>query len=197
MPIKEEKIKTMSSSENERQSRIDKIYEGEHFEPLFDQTYFVSSHGRLLVSDRVIKNRHWTTSFHEWHYYEYKKSLGKWAPKVSITVEGKRKMIPISRLVAKAFLGLDLDDKKTFVCHKDDNVNNNHVDNLFLWTNEDNLRDMATKMRWATRKLDRDQVNEIRSKYVPKKYTIRDLAKEYWISYFTTYAIIKWISWKK
>ena len=38
------------------------------------------------------------------------------------------------------------------VCHKDDNPSNNEINNLFLWTNQDNYDDMVSKgrrkLRW-------------------------------------------------
>lgn len=54
-------------------------------------------------------------------------------------------------MVAQAFLWLDInfnDSKKSLcVCHHDDNPLNNNVDNLFLWTNNDNIKDMVKKWR--------------------------------------------------
>lgn len=57
------------------------------------------------------------------------------------------RMYRVHRLVAQAFLWLDINDTKTLVCHRDDDVSNNHKDNLFLWTNKDNVDDMIRKWR--------------------------------------------------
>ena len=54
----------------------------------------------------------------------------------------------VHRLMWLVFLWLNLQDTKTFVCHKDDNPSNNHIDNLFLWTHSDNMQDMINKGRW-------------------------------------------------
>lgn len=171
------------------------IYEDELFVPILDGLYFVSNYGRIWVVERYRENRHWTKSLHKWQIYQYKPSPWKSSPKARITPrEWKSRMIPVSRLVANWFLWLDLEDIKTLVCHKDDDTNNNKVSNLFLWTHTDNARDMSKKMRWGSRVLNIDEVESIRTKYVPKKYTLYKLAKEYWVSYFTIYAIIKWIS---
>ena len=45
-----------------------------------------------------------------------------------------KKTLRISRLVAQAFLWLDISDSKMLACHKDDNPCNNRLDNLFLCT---------------------------------------------------------------
>lgn len=59
----------------------------------------------------------------------------------------KRKYFFIHRLVWQAFLWLDINDRKTLVCHIDDNPANNSVDNLFLWSHKDNMQDMVNKWR--------------------------------------------------
>lgn len=53
----------------------------------------------------------------------------------------------IHRLVAQAFLGLDINDRKMFVCHKNDIRTDNRVENLFLWSNSDNQKDSVNKWR--------------------------------------------------
>lgn len=58
-----------------------------------------------------------------------------------------RKHLYIHRLVAQAFLWLDINNNKMLVCHKDDNPANNNVENLFLWTHKDNVQDMIKKNR--------------------------------------------------
>lgn len=59
----------------------------------------------------------------------------------------KRKHITVSRLVAQAFLWLDISSRWNLVCHKDDNPMNNIVTNLFIWTPKDNTQDMISKWR--------------------------------------------------
>lgn len=55
----------------------------------------------------------------------------------------------LSRIMAAAFLWLDINDSKMYVCHKDDNPLNNSIDNLFLWTSKENHTDMVNKWRMA------------------------------------------------
>lgn len=71
----------------------------------------------------------------------------KWYPRVKLCNKGVQKEIWIHRLVAQAYLWLDINDRKILVCHKDDNPKNNHKDNLFLWTYQENTQDMILKWR--------------------------------------------------
>ncbi len=77
----------------------------------------------------------------------------KWRPylKVKLTKNGIQKIYSVHRLVAQAFLWLNIDDKKMFVCHKDETlinwILNNSEWNLFLWTAKDNSLDCLNKWR--------------------------------------------------
>jgi len=53
----------------------------------------------------------------------------------------------VHRLVASAFLGMDINDEKTFVQHNDDNQQNDSVWNLTLGTNTSNTQDKVNKDR--------------------------------------------------
>lgn len=58
-----------------------------------------------------------------------------------------KKTFIVSRIVAQAFLWLDMNNKKLLVCHKDDNPQNNNIENLFLWSQKDNMQDCSLKWR--------------------------------------------------
>lgn len=80
-----------------------------------------------------------------------------WHISVALVKNWVRKDIWVHRLVASAFLWLELfsftcPKTSLCVCHKDDNPKNNCVNNLFLWTNWDNHRDMLKKWRRVFKK---------------------------------------------
>lgn len=74
-----------------------------------------------------------------------------WYPIVDLRIWWTyKKTMRVSRLVAQWFLWLNIEDSKTLVCHKDDNVENNKLENLFLWSHQDNSNDCSSK--WRTSK---------------------------------------------
>jgi len=90
--------------------------------------------------------------------------------RVSLTRDFKPKFYWVHRLVAQAFLWLDIHNRKILVCHKDDNSLNNTIDNLFLWSQKDNLQDMSKKWRsWNQWKFWKNNTN---SKKV-NQYTLK------------------------
>lgn len=71
----------------------------------------------------------------------------KWYLLVSLCKDWVVKYFLVNRLVWQAFKWLDINNSKILVCHKDDNPLNNHEDNLFLWTQKDNMKDCSIKWR--------------------------------------------------
>ena len=88
------------------------------------------------------------------------------------------------------------------VCHKCDNPSCCNPDHLFLGTYLDNINDRILKGRTVkgenqgSSKLRSEQINEIRNKYIPKKYTLKRLAKEYGVHHSTIYNVVKRVKWK-
>ena len=74
-----------------------------------------------------------------------------WYMKVGLHKNKIRKEYKIHRLVAQAFLWLDINNPKILVCHKKEILINwlldNSIKNLFLWTHQDNSDDMIKKWR--------------------------------------------------
>ncbi len=91
--------------------------------------------------------------------------------------------------------------KGLFVCHTCDNRACVNPDHLWLGTNQDNVDDKMKKGRGphgknnSQVKLTEKQVLEIRAKYVPYKYTMKRLAKEYGVTMTNIQAIIERRSW--
>lgn len=64
----------------------------------------------------------------------------------------RKKQIKIHRLVAQAFLWLDINNSKICVCHKNDIRLDNRLENLFLWDYRDNYIDCFKKWRHKNNK---------------------------------------------
>lgn len=119
--------------------------------PGYEGKYMVSSFGRVFRLERFVNN-HWTNNSRIKSKLLNSLDNGDWYKYVHLHKNGKNKNMRVHRLVASAFLWLDLsvpwDYKKWLcVCHKDDNPLNNDVDNLFLWTINDNNQDAIRKWR--------------------------------------------------
>lgn len=99
----------------------------------------------------------------------------------------------VHRLVAWAFLWIDYFDSTKFVCHKDDVRNNNNLNNLFVWTQRDNIIDMWRKWRWVVpwQKLNVKEVIEIKVA-LKKKVKLKILADKYWCTISTISYIKSW-----
>ena len=116
----------------------------------------------------------------------------------------------IHRLVAFAFLWLDIKNRNIFACHKNDIKVDNRLENLFIGTAKDNVRDMINKGRKA--KLKYEDVNRAKWSRVSKKLTEEDvlnirkrrslwekkyiLANEYNIELSTMYSILHRETWR-
>jgi hypothetical protein len=84
------------------------------------------------------------------------------------------------------------------VCHRCDNPPCCRPDHLFLGTPAENSADMVAKGRSVTRrglasssaKLTAEQVREIRSRYVPRKVSTHELAREYGVGAMSIHRIV-------
>lgn len=120
--------------------------------PGYEWLYMVSNMGEILSK--------WQEPFvwSRWRIAKWRRPLlmkGQYVrgyKKVTLYLNKDKRQCLVHRLVASAFLWLDLNsftDRKISlrVCHKDDNPSNNRVENLFLWTAKDNSMDMVKKWR--------------------------------------------------
>lgn len=139
----------------------------------------------------------WIEVSSEWNVRKTMKKTKKvdWYEIITISDWKMQKQFFVHRLVASAFLWLDLSNKKTFVCHKDDNPSNNVLENLFVWTPADNVKDMIEKWRnVVSTKLSEEQVVSIRNKR-SDWFSIIKLAKEFNVDKSTISRICNWITW--
>lgn len=91
---------------------------------------------------------------------------------------------------AAYFLSTGDDPKNMLVCHSCDNPICCNPKHLWKGTHDDNMRDMVKKGRSfqhrsiknSNGKLTDEEVKEIRKLYVPKKYTLKRLAKQFEVS---------------
>ena len=67
---------------------------------------------------------------------------------VRMMKDGIRKMYSVHQLVADTFIPNPLFNVKRMVCHRDDDINNNHVSNLYWGDGVDNARDAVRNGRF-------------------------------------------------
>lgn len=103
--------------------------------------YFVSNLGR--VKNWNVKNRKWRILKFESNHY--------WHQRIKLYGAGWKKDVrhyQVHRLVYCVFNNLDYDfwlsdrmsESKWLILHKDNNPLNNKLDNLYLWTQKDNMQ---------------------------------------------------------
>ena len=116
----------------------------------------------------------------------------KWYPFVWLSKEWKRKTYRVNRLVFLTFNNLPLVYTwNNLVCHKDDDIKNNNLNNLFLWTHKDNIQDCIIKWRYSynwyeirwekssSSKLKEYEVREIKKLLKENELTQTDIANKY------------------
>jgi len=163
--------------------------------------YCISDDWKLYSCTRTVKHPRWWPKLIQW-----KKIIPhvtkRWYMRAALSKDGKKRKFMIHRLVAAAFLGLDIEDKQTFVCHRDDNPLNNRLDNLFIWTAKDNIQDMFSKGRENKAKWERHwsskltEIQVIWIKYLLAEwYRQKALTLKFWVSRQTIWDIDTWRRW--
>lgn len=112
----------------------------------YEWKYQVSNYGRVKS---FTNNRHWVLD-NKWKILKPWKRRW-WYSAVNLWKLNEYKSYLTHRLVWQSFLWLDINNSKIFVCHKNelliDGELDNSVNNLFLWTHQDNMNDMVKKGR--------------------------------------------------
>jgi len=101
--------------------------------------YFVDKEGRVFSS--------WAKG----RQLKPAKSGKKGYLQVSLYHRGFGKSVKIHRLVGYAFLGLDIDNPKIQIDHKDDDKTNNKLDNLRIATNSENCAAAKTRRKGVSK----------------------------------------------
>lgn len=113
---------------------------------------------------------------------------------------GETKRLTVARIVLEAFTGTI---PKGMVCrHIDGNPNNNHLINLCLGTQKENVHDAIRHGTFqkgeknGSVKLNEVQVVNIRRKFIPYRYSQRKLAREFGVGLTTIQNILWRRTWK-
>ena len=105
--------------------------------PGYEGLYQVSNLGRVKTLSRYVKYKN-TNRFRKGRIMKSKlENCGYY--RICLNKDSHKKLYLINRLVASAFLGLDLNDLTIQVNHKDWDKTNNNFDNLELTTKRENL----------------------------------------------------------
>lgn len=86
-----------------------------------------------------------------WRYLKPYKAK-TWHSQIALRKEWRSRTLNISRVVWITFLWLNINDRHIYVCHKSEELDkdwflNNSLDNLWLWTHTENIKDMHKKWR--------------------------------------------------
>ena len=106
----------------------------------------------------------------------------------------------VHRLIAEKYIPNP--ENKPQVNHINGIKNDNRIENLEWVTVKENRNHAQEIGLWGQnildkRKFDENQIEIIRSKYIPRKYTYRMLSNEYSVDYRTIYNIVNKISYKE
>ena len=151
----------------------------------YEGLYQISNSGEVKSLSRAVKNRYSTRTVKEKILVKCIDKMGYY--KVNLSKNDKKKTYKIHKLVADHFLN----EKNECVNHKDGNKLNNSVDNLEYTTYSYNnihanslglVKHRKGEHSLLCKKSDKE-VNEIKMLYSTGKYTTKDLAKIFNVSY--------------
>lgn len=163
--------------------------------------YFVSNLGRV---------KNWKVKCRKWRILKFE-SNRYWHQRIKLYGDWWRNDVrhyQVHRLVYCVFNNLDYDFWLTWklansywlVLHKDNNPLNNRLDNLYIWTQKENMQQCSRDWRtinpsmmglYKQKKTTVEEVKEV--KRMAKEWiTWADISKKLWLSVTTVYDIINW-----
>lgn len=176
------------------------ICEGEVWKdiPNYVGLYQVSNFGRIKCLERTLINSNGKISIRKSKLLNGCKS--RYYSVLLCKNSNNHKLHLAHRLVATSFIPNP--ENKPEVNHIDGNKLNNHVNNLEWVTHRENENHAlinnlkAIGIKNGNAKLNNEIVKQIRSKYIPRKYTNKMIAKEFNISYHSAQLITSGNIWK-
>ena len=173
--------------------------------PWYEWLYQASTLGRIKSLTRKVKWRRWALQLRKEKILKPQKRWVGFYYSVDLCKNWKIKSTRVNRIIWQVFLLLDIKDTEIKVCHKNDYIYDNRVENLFLWTHKDNMNDMKNKNRqwWFKNKLSTnwmskytiEQMIDIKSK-LDKRISYNKIRLIYDISISHLSQIKNWKVWK-
>jgi len=164
--------------------------------PWYKWLYQASSLGNIRGLDRYVTHKRYKQQFIKWCRIIPTKRKD-WYMMVRL----RRDHFKVHRIIWSVFLGIPLVyDWKNCILHKNDVRHDNRIDNLFIWSYKDNVRDMINK--WRARMWINNWSWEESNSYLKTKEVLRFrelfmgwlsiqiIAKMYWIPRTTVGQIV-------
>ena len=168
--------------------------------PWFDY-YEISNYWKIRSMDVKVNCREgkWWR-IHKWRILKQKIDRDGYC-KICLYKQTKKTYHIVHRLVYMTFIDPNLQytshDDKCLVCHKNDIRDDNRVENLFLWSHQDNENDMVSKkrnVRWERQHL--AKLKEIDIYKIRMLFWVwlsrRWISKMFWVAPFTIGQVLRW-----
>lgn len=164
----------------------------------WEERYQVSNMWRVRSLDHYCNHSKWWIALKKWKIM--KLNIRFWYAHVRFPWS---QLFRVHRLVAQAFLWFNINRKDLVICHKNDIKNDNRIENLFIWTQSDNIRDCSAKWRLPSKKwennnyarLTEEKVKWIKLKLKEWKLNYLEIWDMFWISRQTIWDIKRNRTW--
>jgi len=169
--------------------------------PWYEWLYSASQLWNIKSLERIIVRKNNTSYKLKWRILSKMKRWNNWYYCVDLCKLWKINSLRVNRIIWATFLWLDINDTKLLMCHIDDNIYNNNINNLFIWTSKDNSEDMVSKKRqwWFQNSWEWNWMNIYSNElviniidYYNKWFSIKQISNIYKIKYWTVYSFVSW-----